>query len=144
MRKAITMESSREETHSSTRMTKDATGTAFTAPITGATSSRTARQRLASAASTTPRASAARKPRAIRPKESATDAQNSPVATSSARRASTCEGPTRMILRSMARAASSQAASQKATAARRAAHARSRPPPWGPRFFSPRIRRYAP
>ena len=144
MKSAITTERWLEDTQSSTKITKDATGTAVMAPTTGATSSRTTRARLESAARRTPSAAPATYPTPIRASERPIEAQNSPVAASPPRRASTSSGPTRTMRASTARAASSQTASQKAAAARRAPHVRT----WGAgpvRFFSPGCTtRYAP
>ena len=75
----MTTESLREGTHRSTSITKDATGAAFTAPTTGARSSRATRTREQSAARATPVAAASAKPADIRASESPTESQNSPV-----------------------------------------------------------------
>ena len=119
IRNEMIIDSRREGTQIKTRITKLATGAAFTAPTSGAASVWTARQRPAAAASATPTTTASIKPTAIRASESPTAPQNSPACASSTRRAATSAGPTRMIRELMACAASCQTTSQNATASAR-------------------------
>ena len=119
MRNEMITERRLDGTQMSTRMTKLATGAAFTAPTSGASSVRTARQRPAAAASAMPATTASANPAAILVSDTPTAPQNSWVPASSASLVATSAGPTRMIREPTATAAACHTTSQNATASAR-------------------------
>ena len=78
--------------HTSARMMKDTTGTAFTTATSGLSSSRRTRHRAAAAASTTPNAQESRKPPKMWHAEEATVRQKEAVTASSASRVRAATG----------------------------------------------------
>ena len=141
MRNEMITERRLDGTQMSTRMTKLATGAAFTAPTSGASSVRTARQRPAAAASATPDTTASANPAAILANDTPTAPQNSWVPASSTSLATTSAGPTRMIREPTATAAACHTTSQNATASARSPQTGSARRPSVPAPLSRKARR---